>query len=970
MDKPSDLRCEYAKNPLGLGTASPRFSWIPPRGERGSRQSAYRILCSSSLAKLESGIGDVWDSGKRDSDRCHLVAFGVESPSVSPQESQCAPLRECSRYWWSVETWNGGQSSRSDPAFFDTALFESATWKASWISMPAPEFETTTVLLVEGSINSNRHIPSRLYHGIYLRKEFELKARPTLAKAYFCGLGYGELYVNGQKAGDRRLDPGQTDYKEGALYSSYDITDSLRAGGNAFGIVLGNGRYIEAYGFGKPRGLLQVLLEYGDGSRQTLLSDGTWTCSRGPILHNGIYSGEVYDARLEEAGWAEAAFAAEGGVGGGNAAGWQPVEIVDGPRLRSQEMPPIRATGELPPRTMSSPDPGVFVFDFGQNFAGVVRLRARGASGTAISLRFAELLTKEGRLHLGTNRESQSRDGFILRGEGEEDFEPRFTYHGFRYVEVRGYPGTPTLDAVRGIVLGTDVAAAGSFVCSDGLVNAIHSNILWGQRSNLMSAPTDCPQRGERMGWLGDAQLASEEACCNFDMAGFYAKYLEDIRLAQRSDGSLSDVVPPYWPLYPADPAWATAYPVLAWTMYWNYGDERILERHYEGLKRYVDFLDASAEGHILNSLGSYGDWCPPGTIYPKKTPMAFTSTWYLYHDTLLFSRVAETLGRRDDAAAYAARARDIAKAFNEKFLLGDGRYATLAMSPIDRSVGQTTQALPLYLDMVPTGQREGALRNLLGAVVTNADSHIDAGIVGTRYLFEVLRDTGNSDVAWDVITQTSYPGWGYMVSEGATTLWERWEKLAGMGMNSHNHIMFGSVDAWFYRSLGGIIPLEPGWTNVRVAPKTPGSLTHASATRMTPRGKLSAAWSRSPWLRGDGAERHASARASSQAKACDGGSSGGLGGAGSSSGAGSAGGGEFRLALSVPDGTKVHVELPYAELGRELREGGRILWSSDGIYPDDAGSVEAVFDDAVVRRGDILAVGVGSGDYEFLLSW
>lgn len=937
MNKPTDLRCEYAENPLGLGTASPRFSWVPPRGERGSRQSAYRILCSSSLARLESGSGDVWDSGKRDSDRCHLVPFDGSTLSALPR----ATLRECLRYWWSVETWNGGQSSLSDPAFFDTAVFEPATWKASWISMPAPEFETATVLLVEGSINSNRHIPSRLYHGIYLRKEFELKARPMLAKAFFCGLGYGELYVNGQKAGDHRLDPGQTDYHEGALYSSYDITDSLRAGCNAFGIVLGNGRYIEAYGFGKPRGLLQVLVEYEDGSRQTLVSDGTWTCSHGPILHNGIYSGEVYDARLEVEDWAEPSF---------TAGGWQPVEIVEGPKLRSQEMPPIRATGELPPRTMSSPDPGVFVFDFGQNFAGVVRLRARGASGTAISLRFAELLTPEGRLHLGTNRESQSRDSFILRGEGEEVFEPRFTYHGFRYVEVSGYPGTPTLDAVRGIVLGSDVPTTGSFVCSDRLVNAIHSNILWGQRSNLMSAPTDCPQRGERMGWLGDAQLASEEACGNFDMAGFYEKYLEDIRLAQKSDGSLSDVVPPYWPLYPADPAWATAYPVLAWAMYWNYGDERILERHYDGLKRYIDFLDASAEGHILNSLGSYGDWCPPGTIYPKKTPMAFTSTWYLYHDTLLFSRVAETLGRREDAETYAARARDIKKAFNEKFLLGDGRYATLAMSPIDRSVGQTTQALPLYLDMVPPEQREGAVRNLLGAVVTNADSHIDAGIVGTRYLFEVLRDTGNSDVAWDVITQESYPGWGYMVTEGATTLWERWEKLAGMGMNSHNHIMFGSVDAWFYRSLGGIIPLEPGWKSVRVAPKTPGTLSHASATQTTPRGKLSVAWSRSPWLRGDGAARHASAQSGNQ-------------------GSGS-GGGEFRLSVSIPDGTTAHIELPYAELGRELREGGRIFWAADGAALDGTGldSVGAV--GTVAKRGDVLTMELGSGDYDFSLTW
>lgn len=937
MDKPRDLKCERARNPLCVGTDLPRFSWIPPRGRRGSGQKAYRIICSRDKAAVQGGIGELWDSGVRESAECSLVAFDGK------------PLAECGRYWWSVKIWNEGESPWSDPASFDTAVLVSDSWKASWISMPDPEFEMTTVLLVEGSINSNRHVPAKLYHAMYFRKEFRLEKKPVRAVAYFSGLGYGELYVNGKKAGDHRLDPGQTDYARRALYSAFDITDSLASGANAFGLILGNGRYIDAYGFGKPRGLLQVVLEYADGRRETLASDASWVCSHGPILHNGIYSGEVYDARLEEEGWAQPGFAERGISERG--ASWRPVETLDGPSLEPQAMPPIRATAELPARTMSSPAPGLFVFDFGQNFAGVVRLRARGARGTRISLRFSELLTPEGNLHLGTNRESQSSDSFILKGEGDEIFEPRFTYHGFRYVEVSGYPGVPTAEALRGIVIHTDVPSAGSFVCSDRLANAIHSNILWGQRSNLMSAPTDCPQRGERMGWLGDAQLASEEACCNFDMGGFYVKYLEDIRLAQKDDGSLSDVVPPYWPLYPADPAWSAAYPALAWAMYWNYGDRTILERHYDGLKRYVDFLDSSADGHILMSLGSYGDWCPPGTIYPKKTPMEFTSTWYLYHDTALFARIAGVLGRDTDAAAYAARAGDIARAFNKKFLLDDGKYATLRMSPIDRSVGQTTQALPLYADMVPAEAQDGAVKHLLDAVVTNADSHIDAGIVGTRYLFEVLRDSGFADVAWDVITQKTYPGWGYMVAEGATTLWERWEKLAGMGMNSHNHIMFGSVDAWFYRSLGGILPLEPGWTKVRVAPKTPGKLTHASVAQETLRGRISVSWSRSPWLRGDGAVRHASETPER---------------------------GEFRLSVSIPDGVAANIELPYADFGRELREGGTLVWAGGvvhgalGTASDSAAAESAACEGcaSIIKRGEILAIEAGSGDYEFALTW
>jgi alpha-L-rhamnosidase len=461
---------------------------------------------------VEIGRGDLWDSGRVESDACSLLPYGGSE------------LGECRTYWWAVETWNGAESALSLPASFTTGIFDTSTPKASWISMADPAFETSTVLLVEGSINSNRHVPARLYSGIYLRQEFKLAKRPKGAIACFCGLGCGELLVNGLKVGDRRLDPAQTDYLKGALYSTYDISELLREGPNAFGIVIGNGRYLDAYGFGKPRALLRVELEYEDGSREILSTDGSWLASAGPVLQNGIYSGEVYDASLEEEGWAEAAFSVRN---------WRPAVVIDGPGLRSQAMAPIRATGMLPARRLSSPEPGVFVFDFGQNFAGVVRLSVSGPRGARIDLAFAELLRPDGRLHLGTNRESQSRDSYILKGEGLEVWEPRFTYHGFRYAELRGYPGTPTAETLTGIVIGTDLPRTGSFACSDELVNAIHSNILWGQRSNLMGAPTDCPQRGERMGWLGDAQLTCEEACCNFDMAAFYRKYLEDIRLAQ-----------------------------------------------------------------------------------------------------------------------------------------------------------------------------------------------------------------------------------------------------------------------------------------------------------------------------------------------------------------------------------------------------------------------------------------------------
>jgi alpha-L-rhamnosidase len=672
-------------------------------------------------------------------------------------------------------------------------------------------------------------------------------------------------------------------------------------------IVLGNGRYVEAYGFGPPRASLQLTIEFADGRRQTVVTDASWRCSHGPIRQNGIYEGETFDTREALGAWGEPGY---------DDSAWHPAVVVEGHPLVSQMMPPIRARTELPARNLASPRPGVFVFDFGQNLSGVVRLKARGPRGTVVQLRFAELLDREGNLNLGTNREAVACDTCILAGLGEEVFEPRFTYHGFRYAEVAGLPGVPALDDAVAVVVHTAVEQTGAFLCSDSLVNRIHENVLWGQRSNLMSAPTDCPQRGERMGWLGDAQLASEEAVNNFDMAGFYVKYLEDIARAQAADGSLSDVVPPYWPLYPTDPAWGSAYVTLAWTMWLHYGDRQALERHYEGMRRYVDFLHAASDGGIVRKLGKYGDWCPPASTYPKKTPMALTSTWYAYHDTHHFALIAGVLGRPSDEKAYRERADAICDAFNREFLVEGGRYATLPMSPIDRQPGQTSQVLPLALGMVPADRRQDAVEMLLQAVEKIADNHVDTGIVGTRYLLEVLRDTGHAETAWKVATQTSYPGWGYMAAEGATTVWERWEKLAGQGMNSHNHIMFGTVDAWFYRTLAGIVPVEPGWRRVRVQSWPVGELRHAGATVGTVHGPLGVRWER--------------------------------------------GGGRFALELEVPVGVVVDLRIPVAAEQASLAEGGVPVWGKGAREVSGVGPVSS--------GGGWLRTEVRSGRYAFEL--
>lgn len=821
------LRCEYLKNPINVDVKKPRFSWALISDRRNQFQRAYRIIVSSSYENALNWIGDIWDSGKVSSGENINIEYGGKE------------LESFARYYWRVKCWTDDEETESDVAFFETAALDKEDWKAKWITKK--EFQ---------SFFSNEHFLTgkekcKQYYAVYFRREFEITRKVLRARAYVCGLGVYELRINGKKVGDNVLDPGQTDYSKIALYTTYDITDYLEEK-NAIGIIVGNGRHIESYGYGKPRLIVQILLEYEDGTREFLVTDEEWKVSHGPLMENGIYYGERYDARLEMPGWDQYGF---------DDSDWEEVEITEGPRLKSQMMPPIKVTETLKPKKMWSPKPGVYVFDFGQNFTGWVKLKVKGPRGTEIKIRYSELINDDGTLNTSTLRDAESTDVYILKGDGEEIYEPRFTYHGFRYVEITGYPGIPTLDDIEGRFVHTAVDRTGSFVCSNDLINRIHENVIWGQLSNLMSIPTDCPQRDERMGWLGDAQLTAEEAILNFDMAAFYTKYLMDIKLSQKEDGSIPDVVPPYWKLYPADPAWGTAYITIAWYMYLYYNDKRVLEEHYDSMKKYVDFLEKNSDNYIIRKLGKYGDWCPPGSIHPKGTPLEFTSTFYFYHDTLLLSKIAGILGREADSNKYRELSEKIKEEFNKEFLknvkdsvrkiyyyLGKEK---MVVSLLPTITSQTSNALPLYLNMVPEEYKESVLRTLLELVEVHCDAHLDTGIVGTRYLLEVLSDNGRFDLAYKVVTQESYPGWGYMIKEGATTLWERWEKLCNGGMNSHNHIMLGSVDAWFYKYVAGIKLLEPGWKKFSVQPPLLDDLKFATARIETLTGMVMVSWKR-----------------------------------------------------------------------------------------------------------------------------
>jgi alpha-L-rhamnosidase len=814
-----NMRCENLVTPIGIDIPQPVFSFIPVSNIRNQEMRAYRIICSVDYENIKNEKGDMWDSG---------TISGKQNFNIKYAGNK---LNSCKKYYWRVKWWDksGNESQYSEITFFETALLNKEDFCAKWINKKEIEKYYS-----KGTFLSNQYMGDYEFTiAQYLRKEFTVKKNIKNAKIFVSGLGYYELSLNGKKVGNNVLDPGQTDYQCMALYSVYNIADSLQ-GNNCLGIILGNGRHIKYYGFPEPKFYLQLNIEYTDGTFEKIISDESWKASTGALTENGIYNGERYDARKEMPGWNKAGF---------KDSSWDGVKVIDSISLRSQLCPPIRVCEYLKPQKMWSPKEGSYVYDFGQNFSGWIRLNACGPEGTEIKMRFAENIYEDGNINTLPNEKAECTDIYIMKGEDVETYEPKFTYHGFRFVELTGFPGIPDLNSVLGCFVHSDVEKDGDFITSNELINKIHNNIIWGQLSNLMSVPTDCSQRDERHGWMGDAHLSGEAAIFNFDMYSFYKKYLNDIKISQKEDGSIPDVVPPYYRhLYPADPGWGAAYIIFVWFLYQYYGDKGILEEHYESLKKYIESMKRAGVNHILKNSGKYGDWCPPGSVPPKMTTPEFTATWFYYHDSFMLLKIANILDKKEDVKYLEKLTGEIKDAFNNEYLKND-MYQSLSLVKTENHPSQTSHALPLYLNMPPEDKKEVILQKLLYSVVKRNDCHVDTGIIGTRYLLEVLSDYGYFDIAYKVATQKSYPSWGYMVSEGATTLWERWEKLTGQSMNSHNHIMFGSIDAWFYKYLAGISPKKPGWEEIKIKPNIPGDLEFVSASTMTPYGMLSVSW-------------------------------------------------------------------------------------------------------------------------------
>lgn len=749
---PSGLRCEYMTDPMGVDTPHPRFYWVPQHTERGAQPAAYQIVVTNSAAET------MWDTGK------------VSSPESTHIAYEGKPLDSGKSYAWKIRYWDqaGRASPYSQTAHFDTGLLAGSDWKAKWIR-----------------------------GGNQARKEFMLDAKPVRARAYVAGIGYYELRINGRKVGNHVLDSPYTAYNKRVLYSTYDVTDQLQAGANAVGVMLGEGWY------SGRAAIVQIEAELPGGRKSALISDGSWKGMQGPILSDSIYNGEVYDARKETTGWDRPGF---------NDAGWEPVTLNDPPTgvLSSQMMPPIRITANLTPLKMTSPRPGVWIYDLGQNFSGWMRLRVRGPAGAAVKLRHAELLYDDGTINVENLRAARATDVYILKGGGEEEiYEPRFTYHGFRYVEMTGFPGTPQLDTLVGRVVHSDVKPSGGFSSSKAVLNQLQRLIVWGITSNLESIPTDCNQRDERMGWMADAHLYGETAMLNFDMPAFYTNFLRDIRDSQEADGSVPDTVPrARFATGPADPAWGSAYPLFVLYMHERYGDRRILEEHFEGIRRWTESLHAKAENGIV-SFSKYGDWVPL-----ERTPGPLVSTFYYYWSADIVSRVAEILGKPAEAEQYRNLAAEVKTAFHKRFFNAEtGSYG---------NGSQTSNILPLFLNMTPNEARGAASGYLRDNLIYSHNTHLATGILGTKYLFPLLMRTGNSELAYDLVTQASYPSWGYMIDRGATTLWELWQEKTGPSMNSHNHPMFGSVGTWLYETLAGINldDKQPGYRRIRIEPQ------------------------------------------------------------------------------------------------------------------------------------------------------
>jgi alpha-L-rhamnosidase len=830
------LRCESRVAPLGVDTVQPRLSWVIESKARAQRQTAYRILVASTEKILAAEQGDFWDSGKVASNETLEIVYAGQ------------PLRSGQRCYWKVQAWDqNDQSSRwSKPAWWEMGLLNPADWTGQWLN--------------DGKANPTQDEdfyaddPAPLF-----RRELKISKAVRRARLYISGLGYYEASLNGQRVGDHRLDPGWTMYGARVFYSSYDVGQQLRPGANCLGVTLGNGWWnplpLRLWGrrdlrkelaIGRPRFIAQLNVEYADGTTESFASDASWKVAAGPLRANSIFLGEVYDARQDLPGWNQAGF---------DDSTWRlpkPATEVIGP-LHSQFQPPIRVRDTFLAVRVTEPQPGIFIYDLGQNFSGWAGFRFRAPAGTKIVMRYGELINKDGTLNPMTsvcgqikgkrkNKEGVEEnmggpgspeiawqtDTYIARGGGEESYVPRFTFHGFRYVEVTGLPKALPLKAVTGMRLSSEVADAGEFACSNPMFNQIQEICRRTFLANLFSVQSDCPHR-ERLGYGGDIVATSEAFMLNFDMANFYAKTVADFADSARPDGMFTDTAP-FVGIQYCGVGWAMAHPLLISQSHRYYGNRRLVEQQYGAAKRWLLLVaEQNPDGIVTNGLSDH-EALTPTPAPPMVTPLFYQSAKFV-------AELARTLGRAEDANQFEAIAEKSRTAYlNNYFDSTTGKAGPGT---------QGSQAFALYSDLVSESDQPKALEFLLANIRDERKGHLSTGIMGTKFMLDELSRAGHADVAYRMVQQTNFPGWGWMLANGATTLWEHW--ALSDNTYSHSHPMFGSVSQWFINWLGGIQPHPEavGFDRIIIRPQTVAELQWVKSSYNSARGRIVSNWSR-----------------------------------------------------------------------------------------------------------------------------
>ena len=819
-------------NPVGYSLEDLSFSWKLDASGRNVKQTAYQIEVAASPEKF--GVNPLWDSGKVVSDKSVKVPYGG------------APLKSRDRLYWRVRYWdgNGAVSEWSDTNFFEAGLLDNSEWKGKWIFSPEPRVKCVRDI-VRPTIK--RKSVGDYVSPTHFRKEIDLQKGVASVRLYVASRGIFNFFINGKKVGNDFWGTGWTDYAKRIQTNTYDVTDMVRRGKNTFGAIVADGWYSGRIGWkynkrgyygDRPELLAQIEITFKDGSGIVVPTDESWKYSYGPIVMSDIYDGEVYDATKEMPDWNKDGF---------DDSSWKvpaTKNVEKSPLLEPRRNQPIVVKDVLHSISIKKAAKGTYIFDLGQNMVGWARIKIPAQKGDKIKIRYAEMLNKDGTLYTDNYRSALSEDHYTAKGSfSREEWEPSFTYHGFRYVELSGISEnvTPQLDWVDGIVLYNDMPQTGSFFCSKPKINILQNNIQWGQRGNFFSTPTDCPQRDERLGWTGDAQVFCPTAAFNMDVNGFFAKWTLDLADTIKSGGAPAHVAPAVVDGN-GSAAWSDAIVICPWEIYMAFADKKILKNNYAAMKSWIEYMKKESDGLIRPAKG-FGDWLQPGAKTPgaAKAPKDLIGTAYFVRCCDIMENVAKILGRDADAKYFASLAKDVRKAYNKAYVSADGTV---------KCDCQTSYLLTLGFDIAPEYMQQKIFDKLVKSL-ESTNNYLETGFVGTQLLNPVLTRFGRIDLAYKLFNNEGYPSWIYPINQGATTMWERWnsyshEKGFGeVGMNSFNHYAYGAIGQWMYKDIAGIWydSKNPGYKNILFAPKPGGGFTFANASHETPYGHASSSW-------------------------------------------------------------------------------------------------------------------------------